>query len=44
MNRINHRNYACDFVAYITLQNGKRIYAKDYGKKAFCIPKNRRAK
>ncbi|KKU87578.1 MAG: hypothetical protein UY16_C0023G0004 [Candidatus Gottesmanbacteria bacterium GW2011_GWA2_47_9] len=23
------------FVTYITLRNGKRIYASDYGKKAF---------
>lgn len=27
----------CIFVAYITLKNGRRIYAKEYGKKAFCI-------
>ncbi len=26
------------FVAYITLKDGTRIYAKDYGKKAFFIP------
>lgn len=26
------------FTAYITLKNGKRVYAKQYGKKAFCIP------
>lgn len=25
------------FVAFITLKNGKRIYAKDYGKRAFAI-------
>lgn len=27
----------CIFVAYITLKNGKRIYAHQYGKKAFPI-------
>ena len=26
------------FVAFITLKNGKRIYAKQYGLKAFRIP------
>jgi len=26
-----------NFVAYITLRNGKRIYASQYGKKAFPI-------
>lgn len=25
------------FVAYITLKNGRRIYARQYGKKAFCF-------
>ena len=25
------------FVAYITLKSGRRIYARDYGKKAFPI-------
>lgn len=25
------------FVAFITLPNGKRLYAKNYGKRAFCI-------
>lgn len=27
----------CIFVAYITLKNGRRIYARQYGKKAFPI-------
>ena len=26
------------FTAYITRPDGRRIYAKQYGKKAFCIP------
>jgi len=26
------------FTAYITRPDGQRIYAKQYGKKAFCIP------
>ena len=26
------------FTAFITLADGRRIYAKQYGKKAFCIP------
>lgn len=25
------------FAAYITLKNGRRIYARQYGKKAFCF-------
>ena len=25
------------FSAYITLKDGRRIYAKQYGKKAFCF-------
>ena len=27
------------FTPYITLKNGKRIYAHMYGKKVFCFPK-----
>lgn len=27
------------YTPYITLKNGKRIYASQYGKKAFRIPK-----
>lgn len=30
------------FTAFITLKNGKRIYAQQYGKKAFCIPVKRK--
>lgn len=26
------------YTAFITLKNGKRIYASQYGLKAFCIP------
>lgn len=26
------------YTAYITFKNGKRIYASQYGLKAFCIP------
>lgn len=26
------------YSAYITLKNGRRIYARQYGKKAFCFP------
>lgn len=29
------------FVAYITLRNGKRIYASQYGKKAFPLVSNK---
>lgn len=25
------------YVAYITLKDGRRIYAKQYGKKCFCL-------
>lgn len=30
------------FTAFITLKNGKRIYASQYGLKAFCILVKRR--
>lgn len=29
------------FTPYITLKNGHRIYARQYGKKVFCFPKKR---
>lgn len=29
------------YTAFITLRNGKRIYASQYGLKAFCIPVKR---
>ncbi len=32
------------FSAYITLKDGTRIYARDYGKKAFCFPANGKKK
>lgn len=32
----------CVFSAYITLRNGKRIYASSYGKKAFYFPVRRK--
>lgn len=31
------------YTAYITLKNGKRIYASQYGLKAFRIPVKRKA-
>ena len=30
------------FTPYITLKNGQRIYARQYGKKVFCFPKKRK--
>lgn len=27
------------FTSYITLKNGKRLYASQVGKKAFCFPR-----
>ena len=35
------KNEEYDFVAYITLPNGRKIYAKNYGHKAFRIPKSK---
>lgn len=32
------------FSTYITLKNGKRIYAKDYGKRAFCFEPGKKKK
>ena len=29
------------FTPYITLKNGHRIYARQYGKKVFCFPQTR---
>lgn len=36
----NPHNDAVEYIytAFITLKNGKRIYARQYGLKAFCIP------
>ncbi|MBQ7884013.1 MAG: hypothetical protein IJ320_06645 [Phascolarctobacterium sp.] len=30
------------FTAYITLKDGRRLYAHQVGKKAFCFPKRRK--
>lgn len=38
MKKSAENNASFIFTAYITLPNGRRIYAKQYGKKAFCIP------
>lgn len=27
------------FTPYITLKNGQRLYARQFGKKAFCFPR-----
>lgn len=27
------------FTPYITLRNGQRLYARQFGKKAFCFPR-----
>lgn len=27
------------FTLYITLKNGKRLYARQFGKKVFCFPR-----
>ena len=36
------RNESVEYItAFITLKNGKRIYASQYGLKAFCIPVKR---
>ena len=45
MNKKN-KNTNVIFTPYINLKNGKRIYAKDYGKKAFRIevPVNKKRK
>lgn len=40
MKKSTENNTSFIFTAYITLPNGQRIYAKQYGKKAFCIPVN----
>ena len=32
------------FTPYITLKDGRRIYAYKYGKKVFCFPKKNDAK
>ena len=33
--------YDLVFSPYITLKNGRRIYARQYGKKAFCFRRKR---
>jgi hypothetical protein len=37
-----HNGYETVFTAYVTLKNGKRIYAASYGKKAFCLKVRRK--
>ena len=39
----NPRDKSVEYIytAFITLKNGKRIYASQYGLKAFCIPVKR---
>ena len=40
--RMKHEDIKYIFVAHITLRNGRRIYAKHYGLKAFRIPVKRK--
>lgn len=37
---VSEKNSRRVYVAYITLKNGRRIYARQYGKKAFCFLAN----
>lgn len=37
----NEAKYDLVFSPYITLKNGRRIYARHYGKKAFCFRRKR---
>lgn len=37
MTKNENKEYKYIFVAFITLKNGRRIYASQYGKKAFRI-------
>lgn len=39
----NHKNDLV-FTPYITLKNGRRLYARNFGKKAFCFPKGNGSK
>ena len=36
---MNNKQVDLVFTPYITLKNGKRLYAKSFGKKAFCFPR-----
>lgn len=38
------KNSSVVFTPYITLKNGKRIYARQYGLKAFCFESKREEK
>lgn len=38
MSRTHNDTAEYIYTAFITLKNGKRIYARQYGLKAFCIP------
>lgn len=38
----NSKNNDLVFTPYITLKNGKRLYAKQVGKKVFCFPRKRK--
>lgn len=37
MSNLHHDDAEAVYSAYITLRNGKRIYAKQYGLQAFCF-------
>ena len=37
-------DYEVVYTPYITLKNGRRIYARHYGKKAFCFRRKREIK
>ena len=37
MSNVSKKGKRRIYVAYITLKNGRRIYARQYGKKAFCF-------
>lgn len=41
MNSSRNESVEYIYTAFITLKNGKRIYANQYGLKAFCIPVKR---
>lgn len=41
MSSSRNESVECIYTAFITLKNGKRIYASQYGPKAFCIPVKR---
>ena len=39
-----NKNSELVFTTYVTLKNGRKLYARQFGKKVFCFPKSKKVK